>query len=73
MYMYIQDEYHSTDNTHPHFAHYSECKVGRGCILKYSVSLDYMHGAVKSLQQPHKHSHSLQLATDTELAHHYIQ
>jgi len=23
-------------------------------------------------QQPHKHSHSLQLATDTELAHHYI-
>jgi len=25
------------------------------------------------LQQPHKHSHSLQLATHTELAHHYIQ
>ena len=23
------------------------------------------------LQQPHKHSHSLQLTTDTELAHHY--
>jgi len=25
------------------------------------------------LQQPHKHSHSLQLATHIELAHHYIQ
>jgi len=23
--------------------------------------------------QSHKHSHSLQLATDTELVHHYIQ
>jgi len=29
--------------------------------------------ALRVLQQPHKHSHSLQLATDTELAHHYIQ
>jgi len=29
--------------------------------------------ALWALQQPHKHSHSLQLATDTELAHHYIQ
>jgi len=25
------------------------------------------------LQQPHKHSHSLQLAAHTELAHHYIE
>jgi len=29
--------------------------------------------ALRALQQPHKHSHSLQLATHTELAHHYIQ
>ena len=29
--------------------------------------------ALRALQQPQKHSHSLQLATDTELAHHYIQ
>jgi len=29
--------------------------------------------ALRALQQPHKHSHSLQLATDTEVAHHYIQ
>jgi len=29
--------------------------------------------ALRVLQQPHKHLHSLQLATDTELAHHYIQ
>ena len=29
--------------------------------------------ALRALQQPHKHLHSLQLATDTELAHHYIQ
>jgi len=29
--------------------------------------------AFLALQQPHKHSHSLQLATDTELAHRYIQ
>ena len=28
---------------------------------------------LRVLQQPHKHSHSLQLATHTELAHHYIQ
>jgi len=29
--------------------------------------------ALRALQRPHKHPHSLQLATDTELAHHYIQ
>jgi len=29
--------------------------------------------ALQALQQPHKHSHSLQLAIHTELAHHYIQ
>ena len=29
--------------------------------------------ALLVFQQPHKHSHSLQLATYTELAHHYIQ
>ena len=29
--------------------------------------------ALRALQQPHKQSHSLQLATHTELAHHYIQ
>jgi len=28
--------------------------------------------ALWALQQPHKHSHSLQLATHTELTHHYI-
>jgi len=29
--------------------------------------------ALRTLQQPHKHSHSLQLATHTELTHQYIQ
>jgi len=29
--------------------------------------------ALQVLQQLHKHSHSLQLATHTEVAHHYIQ
>jgi len=28
--------------------------------------------ALRALQQPHKHSHSLQLATDTEVAHDII-
>jgi len=28
--------------------------------------------ALRALQQPHKQSHSLQLATDTELAHHSL-
>jgi len=29
--------------------------------------------ALRSLQKPHKHLHSLQLAIHTELAQHYIQ
>ena len=29
--------------------------------------------ALWALQQPHNHSHPLQLATDTEVAHRYIQ
>ena len=29
--------------------------------------------ALRVLQHPHKHSHSLQLAIHTQLAHHYIQ
>jgi len=29
--------------------------------------------ALWALQQPHKHSHSLQLANHTQQAHHYIQ
>jgi len=29
--------------------------------------------ALQALQQLHKYSHSLQLATHTEVAHHYIQ
>jgi len=29
--------------------------------------------AFRALQQPHKHSHSLQLVIHTEQAHHYIQ
>jgi len=29
--------------------------------------------ALQSLQQPHKHSHSLQQSIRTQLAHYYIQ
>ena len=37
--------------------------------------LDAVHfqPAIQSLQQPHKHPHSLQLALHIELTHHYIQ
>jgi len=30
------------------------------------------HLAPRALRQPYKHSHSLQLATHTELVHHYL-
>jgi len=35
-------------------------------------AIHFPQPALWALQQPHKHSHSLQLANHTQLAHHYF-
>jgi len=48
-------------------------KIGGPRMPKGQHSRGCHIAALWALQQPHKHSHSLQLANHTQLAHHYIQ